>query len=336
MGETTDIKARRAMTEVALIGAGKVARKHLAAYRHLDVDVTVTDIDERKAHATADEFGAEWWSGPPQRLMQQADAVDICTPVDTHYDLIMAALEADRPVFCEKPLAASTEEAELIRNTALENDQHVQAGYLYRYHPAFQLVKEVLEDNIIGEPYYGIFRVGGRGSASAWKHTGSRGGGAANEMLVHMVDLALWYFDDLTATSIYKDLLRPQREIGGQTVDATAEDAIAAKGITPSGAHVLLEADLVTPSYMNHIEINGTNGTVWASLRDELPTLVYCEERRGLYEQGMNTRTFDRVDLFRRELVAFEDRVHNARPPDFASLDDAVQTTAIIEEVRDG
>ena len=52
------------------------------------------------------------------------------------------------------------------------------------------------------------FRLGRRGSHKAWKHRAQTGGGAANEMLVHMLDLALWYFGEPeSATRLAGDIL---------------------------------------------------------------------------------------------------------------------------------
>lgn len=321
------------MTEIALIGAGKVARKHLTAYRHLGIDVMLSDIDRSK-QTVADEFGVRW-TPDPHEAMEVADAVDICTPADTHFDLVMNALEAGQDVFVEKPLAGDLAQARVLLEAARDHGQTVMVGYLYRHHPAFQFVREVLEEGLIGEPHFGVFRVGGRGGAAAWKHQADIGG-AVNEMLVHMVDLVLWYFDDAVASELWRDLLLPEREIDGETVFARQSDVVALRGIVPDGPHLLIEADLVTPSYMNYVELHGSNGSVWASLLEQFPALLYLQERRGLYDTGMTTRTFDRVDLFERELAVFEDHVNNTREPDHTSIEAAVQTRRVIEEAIDG
>ncbi|KXA91413.1 hypothetical protein AKJ57_01225 [candidate division MSBL1 archaeon SCGC-AAA259A05] len=210
------------------------------------------------------------------------------------------------------------------------------SGYLYRFHPAFEKVKEVLEERIIGEPYYAVFRVGGRGSHRAWKHKKSEGGGAINEMLVHMLNLVTWYFDGVEAAqNLSTETVLETREIDGEEVEADAEDLTVLRLETVEGAKVLCESDLITPSYMNYVEIHGTNGSIWTSILDYFPTVVYCKEPRGVYNQGNNFFEYGRVDLFEKELRHFVESIENGEKPSLNSIEDSVETLKVIESVRE-
>src|SRR5260221_9464594 len=106
-------------------------------------------------------------------------------------------------------------------------------------------------------------RIGGRGSAALWKHRRAEGGGAINEMLVHMLDLAVWYFGPIErAELMMEDVFRPQRVIGGKTESVDAEDFVLARFWTRGGIPVVIQADLLTPSFTQMIEIQGDNGTL--------------------------------------------------------------------------
>lgn len=327
------LRSLESMTRVGLIGCGKIARKHLSAYRKIeDVDVVVTDIDPEK-RSVAREFGVEW-CGDPEALLSRdyIDAIDVCIPVTEHQDAILDALDHDKHVFCEKPVAQNRGAAKTIEAKAQQSDRTVMVGYLYRFHPAFRLVKEVLSEGVIGKPYFAIFRVGGRGSHREWKHRRESGGGAGNEMLVHMVDLLLWYFDGIAhVDTLRSDTVLGERTIDGDTVEADAEDLVVLDIETREGAEVLCQSDLITPSYMNYVEIHGDNGSMWASLLDYFPTIVYCEERRGIYDKGRNVQNFGHVDLFERELAHFLDCIRGDDEPQFDSLSDSVEVTKVIE-----
>jgi predicted dehydrogenase len=318
---------------IGVIGCGKIANKHFSAYKKIDdTEVVATDIDPEKREKV-ERHGFEWAESVDSLLDSDLDGVDICTPVSTHNELIERALNAGNDVFCEKPLAESEEDARDIQAKAQASPNSVMVGYLYRYHPAFQFAQSVLKDNIIGEPYYAIFRVGGRGSASVWKHKASMGGGVANEMLVHMLDLISWYFDDIeTARNLHSKTILNEREVDGETIEATAIDTALLELQTSCGVDVICQSDLITPSYMNYVEIQGTNGSLFTTILDYFPTFVYCEEPRGIFDRGHNYREFDRTDLFEKELSEFVATVANGDDPQWDSVQDSVNIHRIIDE----
>jgi myo-inositol 2-dehydrogenase/D-chiro-inositol 1-dehydrogenase len=301
------------VTRIGVIGCGKIAEKHLNAYRRLGVEVVVTDIVERGAMIAAN-YGAAWNPAPEEVIHgAEVDAIDVCTPTPTHCAFITEALRSGKHVFCEKPLARDLAEAEAIERTAAESGRILMVGYLYRFHPAFEFAREIIQGGIIGRPYFATFRLGGRGSHKAWKHRRETGGGAGSEMLVHMLDVALWYFGEVTeAVTLLTDTMVPEREIEGEIVQADAEDVILLRIETASGVRVICQSDLVTPGYMNHFEVQGTNGSLFSSILDYMPTLVYCKEPRGVYDRGQNFFDFPKVDLFVAQLGHFLQRIEGS------------------------
>jgi predicted dehydrogenase len=82
------------------------------------------------------------------------DAVAIATPVATHFALAGAALEAGKHVFIEKPLAASSEEAETLVATAAERELTLMPGHTFLYSPPVIAVKELIDRGELGEIYF--------------------------------------------------------------------------------------------------------------------------------------------------------------------------------------
>jgi len=319
---------------VGIIGCGKIAGKHLDSYRKIEqFDVTVTDIQSDKACEMAKKHDVSWDPDPEAVLRDpNIDAIDVCVPVTAHKDIIKTALREGKDVFCEKPLAQNTRDAVDIRKVADETDNIVMTGYLYRFHPAFELVQEALSDGVIGEPHYAIFRVGGRGSHRAWKHKSDTGGGAGNEMLVHMLDLMIWWFGAPAETEgLWTDTVLDKRDIDGEVVDASAEDLVVLRARTKDETEILCESDLISPSYMNSVEIHGENGSIITSILDEFPTSIYCNEPTGIYDRGHNYYDFSRVDLFKKELTYFKDCIIEGSKPTMNTLDDAVEVRRIID-----
>lgn len=323
------------MIRVGVIGCGKIAEKHLAAYRKLDCEVVVTDIIE-KGRMVAENYGAGWCPDPDELLADPSiEAVDICTPTPTHAELIVRALDEHKHVFCEKPLARNLGETLTIQERAERNGRFLMVGYLYRFHPAFQFVREVIRDGVIGEPYFATFRLGGRGSHKTWKHLAETGGGAANEVLIHMLDLALWYFGEpLAVENLYTDTILLEREVEGEIVRADAEDVVLVKLEQPGGVQTLCQSDLITPGYMNVLEVQGTNGSVFSSILDFLPTTVYCKEQRGVFDRGHNFQEFSKVDLFEKELGHFLGSINGEEKEQMNSIHDSVRLMQTVEAAR--
>ena len=324
------------MIHIGVVGCGKIAEKHLAAYKKLDgARTTVTDIVP-KGESVAKRYGATWNPDPSQLIQSSSvDAIDVCIPTPSHAQVIVDALECGHHVFCEKPLASNLAEAVRISEVAAKTDAIVMVGFLYRFHPAFQFAKEVLSEGVIGEPYFALLRLGGRGSHKAWKHKRETGGGATNEMLVHMADLALWYFGAPRRTRmILKDTLLRDREIEGISVEAEAEDLCLLEMEMEAGVRTLCQSDLVTPSYMNYMEVQGTNGSLFTSILDFFPSIVYCQEPVGTYDRGHNFLRFPKVDLFERELGYFLECIERGSEPSVNSLKESVGLMRLLESIE--
>ena len=82
------------------------------------------------------------------------DAVVIATPVETHYKLAKKALLHDKDVFIEKPMAASSEEAEELIKICEERGRILMVGHTFLYNPAVRKVKEIIDKGDLGQIYY--------------------------------------------------------------------------------------------------------------------------------------------------------------------------------------
>lgn len=323
------------MLRIGVIGCGRIAEKHLQAYKKLkDIEITVTDILQ-EGQIIAQNYGVNWHNNPDELIARrEIDAVDICIPTPLHVEFITKALQNGKHIFCEKPLATSLKEVKEIQEKATQAGKLLMVGYLYEFHPAYQLGKEIITERILGKPYYAIFRLGGRGSTAAWKHKRKTGGGVSNEMLVHMLDVILWYFGEVKAIEkLYADIVLKEREIEGKRIVPDAEDLVLLKIETNDGVKILCESDLITPSYMNYIEVHGTNGSLWTSILDYFPTIVYCRQPKGVYDRGHNLFNFPKVDLFQKELSYFIQCIQSGEIPAVNSGEHSIKVMELIHRI---
>nr|AXL05649.1 gfo/Idh/MocA family oxidoreductase [uncultured bacterium] len=187
--------------EVALVGAGLIARLHLDAWIGAGVAVRVYSDDGRAADL-ARAAGARA-VGSLAEALDGADAVDICTPTGSHHEIAMAAIAAGVGVVCEKPLAASTQEAEEIVAAAERAGVRLYPAHDVRFAPAFARLHELVAAGRIGAGAVARFLFSAYHPRPWTGHASARSGGILTDQMLHGVDLAHWVFGDVVRVHAY-------------------------------------------------------------------------------------------------------------------------------------
>ncbi len=318
---------------IAVIGAGKIAQRHIAAFRNLGCgQILLYDINRPLARDVSRAQGIEWVETEAEIFDASPGVVDVCTPVLTHKEIILKAIGSNKHVFCEKPLCVNLSEAREIRDAALKASKMVMIGYLYRFHPALLKAKEWVDKGLIGPIHFGVFRLGGRGNHRRWKHRKEEGGGCINEMLIHKLDLVNFYLGRLDSAEMLKrEILIGQRVIEGEAFEPDAEDNVVLS-VEAGGARVICQSDLASPSYMQYLELHGQNGSIFTSILEFFPTVLFLKEERGGYRRGNNLYRFESVNLFELELGHFlrciEKGEKNAN-----SVEDSMEILKVLAEI---
>lgn len=322
--------------KIGIIGCGKQAVKHIEGFRANGVDDFVCyDLNPMAARAFAEKNRTQQAETLDQ-LFDDPDvrAIDICTPVSSHFELARRSINSGRPFFCEKPLTASLDEDRQLLAMSVEANVCGMVGYIYRFVPALELGKAVCDAGAIGNAHSAIFRVGGRGSHMAWKHQKASGGGALNEMAVHMIDLAYWYFGEMETVQLFDiDRRQSRRKIGGQFVDCDAEDWIVAKMVSKKGVNVLLQADLVTPAFTQYVEIQGDEGSFAGSIDPNYASYLHLTREWGKYKTGRNALDISPSNFYKAQMGMFAEVVQGGEP-DRNTLSDSVAVMELQEQIR--
>jgi len=138
----------------ALIGCGRISQVHLQtiASEPRARLVAVADTDRRAAASAAEAFGVRAFHDPLRMLETlRPEAVILCTPPNTHRDLGEAALLAGANVLCEKPLALSAEDAEVMIATAEQAGRTLMMASKFRYVQDVVRAKGFIESGVLGE-----------------------------------------------------------------------------------------------------------------------------------------------------------------------------------------
>ena len=143
---------------VGVLGAGAWAElAHLPGFaRDARCElVAIADPVRERAAALAERFGIPHVYDSHEALIarEDIDLVDVCTPSATHFVLGWAALEAAKHVLCEKPVAYDY--ADTLRAAELAERMGVKTklGFTFRYSPAMQYMKELIEQGYVGTPF---------------------------------------------------------------------------------------------------------------------------------------------------------------------------------------
>lgn len=142
------------MTKVAVVGCGHWGKNLIRNFHELGALAAISDSDAERAAAMSQQYEVP---ALPIRQILDLDVIDslvIATPVEAHASLACLALEANKHVFVEKPMALTLEDARRIRDIAQARNLVVLVGHVLRYHPAFVRLQRIIADGLLGKIEY--------------------------------------------------------------------------------------------------------------------------------------------------------------------------------------
>ena len=193
---------------LAIIGYGGQGGWH--ASHALESDVVtlkgIYDIDPAK-NELAESRGIHAYPSREALLADpDIDIVTVATPNDTHYEIVMAALEAGKNVICEKPVEMDLSRVIAMIEKAKSVGKCFTVHQNRRFDVDFLAMKKVISERQIGEPLHIESRVhGSRGIPSDWRCHKAHGGGMILDWGVHLIDQMLQLIDS-PIDSVYCDL----------------------------------------------------------------------------------------------------------------------------------
>lgn len=185
---------------VGIIGAGAMGAAHAQALAAVVVGahvVGVLEFDPERAATVAQEVGAKVYASAAELIgSPDVDALVIASPDPTHAELVLACVEAGKPVLCEKPLADGPGDAERILAAEQQAGRRlVQVGFMRRYDPGYVALKAALDAGAVGAP--ALVHCVHRNVAA---HASATSAGIVTGSMVHELDIVRWLLDDEIAS----------------------------------------------------------------------------------------------------------------------------------------
>ena len=295
---------------IGIIGAGYIGSLHASILGQDDrVEVVaVHDAIAARADKLARANSATACISAGE-VIAASDAVYIATPNTQHTALALAALDAGKHVFCEKPLATSLDDARLIADAASRSDRVFQVGFNRRFAPVYRLLWEMLEERAPHSAHVKMNR--GELLNPVWVGDPSLTGGFLYETTIHMFDLLRFLFGDIVSL-----------DVAGSTHEYPEMDDFSCLLRFASGMHATL-ASSADASWMfpyERLEIFGHHFTI--STR-EVESLTASSALDGQH----STHTMQQLPREEKWGYVQEDR---------AFVDAILNHTAPLVTVRDG
>jgi scyllo-inositol 2-dehydrogenase (NAD+) len=238
--------------------------------------VAVSDVNETAAAALAAELGISKNYGRYQDLIadEDVDAVVIVSPTSTHKEIVFEAAKRGVPVFCEKPLSISLEEAREMLAVVEQTGVFFQMGFMRRFDKGYVAAKSKIEAGSIGTPV--VFKSSSRDPyrPSLEYLDPKHSGGLFIDCGIHDLDLARWYMGEIASVySIGGTLAYPEmKEIGD------IDNAIASLYFTSGALGTIDLSRNGVYGYDIRTEILGTEGTLKIGYLRETPVLVMTKD----------------------------------------------------------
>ena len=140
--------------DVAVIGTGFWGRNHARVYGELESTelVAICDVNRERAKAVAEKFGVKAYISSSRMLKNEAiEAVSVCTWSTKLAQEALKALKAGKHVLVEKPMANNTKQAKKLLETAEKSKLHLTVGFLMRFIPGLQYIRESVENKKLGK-----------------------------------------------------------------------------------------------------------------------------------------------------------------------------------------
>jgi len=264
---------------IGIIGTGFARRVQIPAFLSCS-GVTIASVASAgidNARATAQECGAGHFTDDWRETVAHpnVDIVCITTPPIYHREMTLAAVESGKHILCEKPMAMSTAEAQIMHDAVKDRPLLALIDHELRFQAGRRKAFEMLREGAIGKVRHArsMFQAPHRGDPNVgwnWWSDAEAGGGALGAIGSHIIDSLHWFLDtDISGVSCQLQTnVKQRRDASGMLREVTSDDSsnmllrFADGALTDDATGIVSVSMAEGPHYMNRVELFGTDGAM--------------------------------------------------------------------------
>jgi len=296
--------AKNKVLRIGLIGCGFMGRTHSNGYNRIKnffpelvyqpLLKAVCSRTADKVRAFAEQWGYESAETDWKTLIARddIDAVDICTPNDSHAEIAIAAAAKGKMILCEKPLSRTLEEGQKMVDAVEKAGVQNTIWYNYRRIPAVTLAKQIIDSGKLGKIFH--YRANflqdwtispelPQGGEGLWRlDVDAAGSGVTGDLLAHCIDTAMWLNGGIKDVSAVTETFIKERvhQASGKVQKVGIDDACIFHCHFENGSLGLFESTRYARGHkaLYTFEINGEHASIRWDLHD-LNRLEYFDHR---------------------------------------------------------
>lgn len=324
---------------IGVLGLGRMGYLYAGTITHVPGAVlyAAADPEDQPRARVAAEYNVPHLFADPHELLvlPDLDAVVIATPTSTHKDLVIAAAEAGKAIFCEKPIALTIQDTYAALTAVERAGVPLQIGFMRRFDAAYARANEIIQSGQIGRPV--TFKSIGRDPFCPNPQFAdpAKSGGLIIDMGIHDFDLARWLMQSEVArvssegALLVCDTLRAVGDIDNAVINLKFESG--ALGNVEVSRNAFYGYDIRT-------EVLGSEGAVNIGVYQHTAVLLLT---RGGAQHDVTPYLMERFgDAYRAQIGHFVSSVINGTRPavggkdGLASLEIGIAATRSLKEGR--
>lgn len=293
--------------KVAQIGVGGWGKNHARVLSQFGVLSAVCDADSSRAEETAQKYGVSHYDSIDRMLESEpVDAVFVCTPTSTHYQIATNLIKRKKHVFVEKPMTYKSDEGVKLAELARKNNVILTCGYIERFNPAVETVKDLVKSGRYGDLIMLEFHRENRMPLHI------KDVGIIYDTSVHDIDTAMWLFDETPEVVFARSgKIRHQHEDFATIMLGFKDNKVA-----------IISSNWITPARVRHFNAVCTEGIISGDF--------ISQEVRIEKDSGSEIPRTQKAEPLTLEIKHFIDSIES-KSPARVRPEDAVNVTKIAE-----
>ena len=249
--------------KVLVVGAGSIGKRHALNFKSLNHEVVVCDTNKDRVRKFSKENDFSYYLNYFDAInTEDFDAAVIATPSNFHIEPAIDLASHKLNIFMEKPLSISMEKVNHLSHIVEKNNLIFMMGQSYRFHEGMLCIKDLMDNNIVGD-IYNVEMLGGwylpdwhykEDYTKEYAARSDLGGGVLLTSLSHSIDTVRWLFGEVV------DFRGWKANLGNLKLDV--DDYVSCSLFTDKKIIVNIIDDFLSRIPRNQIRINGSEGFI--------------------------------------------------------------------------